>query len=131
MTNNFNNSLNIALELLDKQAWATPLAELERNFHCIPEGEITFAEELLNLLWLLHTTQQADSDFPLNHVFAIRLAKLDAWTFRFSKITPTGKEFINPLVAVPSDFTQADVGQSGSAFPAEDIIKRWVRDHLV
>ncbi len=81
MTNNFNNSLNIALELLDKKAWATPLAELERNFHGIPEGEITFAEELLNLLWLLRTTQQADSDVSLNHIFAIRLAKLDAWTF--------------------------------------------------
>lgn len=130
MKTNFHKSLAIVLEHLHKQHWEAPLTDLEQRFHLIPKDEIAFSAELLDVLWSLQDAQKFDTSLPLEHIFAIRFAKLNAWNFRFRQTTDSGKYYLNPLTAVPADFARAEVTQSGSAFPAEDIIKRWVRDHL-
>lgn len=131
MTHSFKNSLNISLEQLGKKQWATALLNIEQNFRLIPSSETSFGDELINALWALNEAKLKDDDFPLVHVFAIRFAKFDAWTFRFSASADDGKVFLNPLTSQHSDFTASiEVSQSSSAYPAEDIIKRWVRDHL-
>jgi len=130
MKTNFHKSLAIALEQIGKPEWAEPLIELEQRFHLIPKDDIAFSTELLEVLWSLQDALKTDANLPLKQVFAIRFAKLDAWTFRFRKTTDASKDYLNPLAAVPADFSRAEVSQSGTAFPAEDIIKRWVRDHL-
>lgn len=131
MTYSFEHSLNTSLEQLGKKEWATPLLAIEQNFRLIPNDETSFGEELINTLWALHEAKTKDEELPLVHVFAIRISKFDAWTFRFSKYTPEGKIFLNPLTSSQAEFSDSiEVSQSGSAFPAEDIIKRWVRDHL-
>lgn len=132
MTHNFENSLNACLEQLGKKEWATALLNLEKKFHLIPSEETSFGDELISMIWALHTAKLKDVELPVVHVFAIRLAKFDAWTFRFTRSSIKGKEFLNPLTSPDSDFTGSiDVYQSPTAFPAEDIIKRWVRDNLV
>jgi hypothetical protein len=73
---------------------------------------------------------KTDNELPLTYLFAIRLSKFEAWTFRFSHSTSTGKQYLNPLTHAASEFRAAEVSQSGTAFPAEDIIKRWARDYL-
>jgi hypothetical protein len=131
MTHSFEINLNTSLEQLGKKEWATALLTIEQNFRLIPADETSFGDELISTLWALHEAKLKDDDLPLVHVFAIRISKFDAWTFRFSKLTPVGKEFLNPLTASHSEFTDSvEVSQSSSAYPAEDIIKRWVRDHL-
>ena len=131
MTHSFEHNLITSLEQLGKKEWTTALLTIEKNFRLIPADETSFGDELISTIWALHDAKLKDDDLPLVHVFAIRISKFDAWTFRFSKYRPDGKEFINPLTATNSEFTDSvEVSQSNSAFPAEDIIKRWVRDHL-
>lgn len=131
MTPQFEISLRHCLDQLGKKGWATPLMQLEKKFQLIPDNEIAFRDELIDLLVALNAAKQQDADLPLLHIMAIRLAKCDAWTFRFSKSYAHGKTFLNPLTANLVDFTlPIEVSQSNSAFPAEDIIKRWVRDNL-
>ena len=131
MTHSFEHNLNTSLEQLGKREWATPLLAIEQNFRLIPSGETSFSDELINTLWALNEAKLKDAELPLVHVFAIRISKFDAWTFRFSKYTPEGKEFLNPLTSSHAEFTDSvEVSQSSSAYPAEDIIKRWVLDHL-
>lgn len=131
MSPSFETNLIKSLEHIGKKDWATALLSIEKRFIHIPESETSFRDELLNALWSLHEAQKIDSEFPLLHVFAIRFSKFDAWTFRFMKTTDHGKNYLNPLVDSDESFREnIEVLQSSSAFPAEDIIKRWVRDHL-
>lgn len=131
MSPSFETSLTISLEHIGKKDWATALLSIEKRFIHIPESETSFRDELLSALWSLHEAQKLDNELPLLQIFAIRFSKFDAWTFRFVKRTNEGKSYLNPLVD-PNEYfiDNVEVLQSGSAYPAEDIIKRWVRDHL-
>jgi RNAse (barnase) inhibitor barstar len=131
MTTHFHTRLNTVLHTLDKSTWATSLVALEQNFRSIPDDEISFADEVLTTLSSLRDIKSTDSAVPLTIVFAIRFAKMDVWTFRFTQKTDAGTKFLNPLTDAPTDFIKTQFSQSSSAFPAEDILKRWVRDHLV
>lgn len=127
----FTTSLDKALTLLDKKAWADPLIELEQKFQLIPNDATAFGDELLHMLWTLIDAHKIDPDLPIKNLLAIRLSKFDAWTYRFIKVTKPPKHYLNPLENDVSEFIHAAVSHSGTAFPAEDIIKRWVRDYLI
>ncbi|GGY79081.1 hypothetical protein GCM10011613_24840 [Cellvibrio zantedeschiae] len=131
MSQSFETSLHKSLEHIGKKEWATALLNIEKRFTHVPVSETSFRDELLSALWSLHEAKKIDSELPLLQVFAIRFSKFDAWTFRFIESTDQGKKYLNPLVDSDESFGGSiEVLQSCSAFPAEDIIKRWVRDHL-
>ncbi len=132
MAAQFETSLSIALEQLDKKGWATMLLDMENKFHSIALNDdmIPFRDELLNTLWSLQDAKKRDASAPLDVMFAIRFAKLEFWTIRFLIQSDQGKSYLNPLTASASDLKDAAVLQSSSAYPSEDIIKRWVRDNL-
>lgn len=127
----FDSNLDNVLTLLNKKAWALPLTELEQKFRLLPKDATAFGDELLNSLWSLHDATKTDNELPLTHLFAVRLSKFEAWTFRFSISKNQVRHYLNPLTQDTSELIHAEVSQSGTAFPAEDIIKRWARDYLV
>lgn len=133
MAAQFETSLSIVLEQLGKKGWTTTLIDMEQKFRSIQFSEdiSSFGDELLNTLWSLQEAKKHDDNAPLLIMFAIRFSKLDFWTLRFAKLTEQHAGiFLNPLTASGSDLSTAVILQAGSAYPAEDIIKRWARDNL-
>ncbi len=133
MAAQFETSLSIVLEQLGKKGWTTILIDMEQKFRSIQISQDTssFGDELLNTLWSLQDAKKHDENAPLLIMFAIRFSKLDFWTLRFTKLSAQHAGiYLNPLTASASDLSTAVILQAGSAYPAEDIIKRWVRENL-
>lgn len=125
----FGSNLTIALAQLDKLNWSPVLVDIEKKFRDAIDNreDVSFASELLNMLWTLNEAKATDPDIPTETMFAIRFAKLDIWTLRFSKKTGNTTTFVNPL---DSSLDDTEISQGSTAFPSEDIIKRWARDRL-
>lgn len=130
---NFEKSLTIILEKLNKKEWATPLIALEVKFRKLDDGDYSFALEIINMLHIIENSVDLDSSIPLPQLAAIRLASLDCWTFRFYKMIDNDhQEFINPL-SIQVDYladSTIKITQSSSPYPSTDIIKRWARENL-
>lgn len=128
----FFDSLTTALEKLNKLQWRDPLANLASHFEKVPEQDLDFHDELLNLVWSLDNAATADPDVPLNVLMSIRLSKLDSWTLRAMKTIEEKTVHWNPLTQSFSEFKDetTKVMQMPTAYPAEDIIKRWSKEHL-
>lgn len=126
----FQHSLQIALDRLQKPDWQVPLQELVGQFDDIPEyDDIDIHNEVLNVLLSLADALLDDPELPLEALVAIRLSKMEVWTLRAT----IGRKTWNPIEESFQSFTQAgkaQISQSNSAYPAEDIIKRWARDRL-
>lgn len=131
---NFQDSLIKILGELGKKDWATPLLQLADIFHCIPAGEYSFEQDVINMLHNIHSAITIDRSLPLAQLVAIRLSALECWTFRFFLVEAEGRHhhFLNPLRDPATAFKQPtlDINLSSSAFPAVDIIKRWARENL-
>jgi hypothetical protein len=126
----FQQSLQIALSKLNRPHWHTPLQELVSQFDMIPEyGDVDIRNEVLNVLLNLAEAVQDDPDLPLEALVAIRLSRMEIWTLRAT----IGRKTWNPIEENFQSFCGsafAQISQSNSAYPAEDIIKRWARDRL-
>lgn len=126
----FHQSLQIALSKLDRPHWQSPLEELVSQFDTIPEyDDIDIHDEILNVLLNLAEALQDDPELPLEALIAIRLSKMEIWTLRAT----IGRKTWNPIEESFQSFCSsgaAQISQSNSAYPAEDIIKRWARDQL-
>ena len=126
----FQQSLQIALSKLDRPHWQPPLQELVSQFDTIPEyDDIDIHNEILNVLLNLAEALQDDPELPLDALVAIRLSRMEIWTLRAT----IGRKTWNPIEESFQSFcggSSAQISQSNSAYPAEDIIKRWARDRL-
>lgn len=126
----FQHSLTIALDRLQRPHWQVPLQDLVAQFDGIPEyDDIDIHNEVLNVLLSLADALLDDPELPLEALLAIRLSKIEVWTLRAT----IGRKTWNPIEESFQSFTQAgeaQISQSNSAYPAEDIIKRWARDRL-
>lgn len=126
----FQHSLTIALDRLQRPHWQIPLQDLVAQFDGIPEyDDIDIHNEVLNVLLSLADALLDDPELPLEALVAIRLSKMEVWTLRAT----IGRKTWNPIEESFQSFTQtgkAQISQSNSAYPAEDIIKRWARDRL-
>lgn len=132
MTTTFETSLHIALDKIKKPEWHSPLLELAKHFNGLPEHDINFDDELLNLLWSLQTAVEADPNIPIETLMAIRISRLNSWTMRAYKVA--GGQHIpwNPITEHFDQFKDdtTEVIQAATAYPAEDIVKRWSKDSL-
>ncbi|HSX86130.1 MAG TPA: hypothetical protein VLE50_12030 [Cellvibrio sp.] len=126
----FHQSLQIALDRLHKPHWQPALLELVEKFDAVPDyDDIDIHNEVLNVLWNLAEALQEDPELPLEALAAIRLSKMEVWTLRAT----IGRKTWNPIEERFLTFSQdgpPQISQSNSAYPAEDIIKRWARDRL-
>lgn len=133
MTEAFENSLRIALEKINKPEWLQPLSILTSHFDGMPDYDVQFTDELLNLVWSLQTAVESDPTIPLDILMSIRLSKLDAWTIRaLNRAEDNQHVHWNPLTTAFNEFRNdtTEVLQKPSAYPTEDIIKRWSKDNL-
>lgn len=134
MASQFQTSLQIALERLDRPQWADDLYKLVEHFEGIPEYDIGIEDEILDMLLSLTEAKASDPDIPVGNLMAIRLAKLESWTKRaYKRVHRDGSDehtHWNPIEEHFSSFRTEDtkVTQAATAYPPEDIIKRWCRD---
>jgi len=132
MTTAFANSLEIALDKINKPQWQGILEGLAQNFSGIPYHDIDFENELLSVLWSLQPPAESDPSISVEVLMSIRLPKMTAWTLRALNKNEGQHEAWNPLHNSFSEFKNetTEVMQKSAAYPAEDIIKRWSKDNL-
>lgn len=133
MTNkeDFEIALHSILDRLGKADWAEPLLDLDNKFLQVPEDD-SFRDQLLNMLLQLRESTLSEPAMPLSPLAAIRLSHLTCWNYRFIRVDDSGRHYLDPLTEPAEAFRggEIDVQQSNSAYPAQDIVKRWARDHL-
>lgn len=131
-TTTFETSLHIALDKINKPEWHTPLLELANHFNGLPEHDINFDDELLNLLWSLQTAVESDPSIPVETLMAIRFSRLNSWTMRAYNVADGQHIPWNPIAEHFNQFKDdtTKVIQASTAYPAEDIVKRWSKDSL-
>lgn len=128
--------LTPALEALGKPEWADFFCSFLNHFSQLPplpdaESDDTVDIELLNLLWSIVEPAKLSPDMAV-HMAAIRISKLPIFTVRAYHSVAGKRVYWHPLQQPFSSFQKPEtiIAQAHSAYPAEDIIKRWVRDNL-
>lgn len=125
-------SLRKVLRELNKKDWYEPLATLIDHFAGVPDQDIKAGDEILNMLWQLHVMKTTDKDLPLCQFVAIRLSRLPIWHARAWNDHDAQHQYWNPLGEPFSTFkqTQTQIASAPTAYPADDIIKRWALQNL-
>lgn len=128
--------LTPALEALGKPEWADFFGSFLNNFSHMPPMQYADAGEsveveVLNLLWSIVEPAKLTPDLAV-HYAAIRISKLPIFTLRAYHSVGGQRVYWHPLQQTFSSFQTPDtvIAQAHAAYPAEDIIKRWVRDNL-
>ena len=134
---NTTQTIDKALECLDKKAWQAPIDQLIAHFDGLSYDEELddIRIELADILWQLVDTYEKDPEAPIDRFFAIRVSRLKCWSYHGHNRDETSGllDYWNPLKQSYQEFasspSKTTIVRSGMSFLADDMIKRWILEN--
>lgn len=122
----FSDRLGNVLEAIGKPIWADILIKIVDRYDGVDNSYIE--EEIIEMLWTIKSAHTHDNEISTQSLIALRLPRLSCFRIRVCTFISNDYQYWNSLETPFLEFLQDHtiVEVTGSPYPTNDMLKRWV-----